>query len=392
MARFQNIAILILCAGALLVLKAPSAISQSFHSGGTGNCGGCHLMHSGQTGSQWLLQKSDASSICLNCHSGLGGANSPSVFSPNGSALTPGGDFYWLTKNFSWLDGQSPGNEHGHNIVALDYNLLPDPVLFQAPGGTYPAARLGCTSCHDPHGQVRGGTPLGGQQISGSGSYGDQGAPGAIVGNYRLLGDSFYSGGTTAPGYSFTYGAPIARQSAVNKFGESDNSHVDYGSGMSEWCGNCHSGVLNTRHETAGGFEHPAGNSEKLESDIINNYNTYLRTGDFSGTAANAYLQFVPFERGVSNSELLDPNSSQGPNANSNVMCLTCHRAHASAFDNIGRWDFKAALLSQSHPAVGDAGVTPTDVYYSYYGRDIASEFGSGQQQFCEKCHGAQIP
>ena len=131
---------------------------------------------------------------------------------------------------------------------------------------------------------------------------------------------------------------------------------------------------------------------EKLESDIIANYNSYLRTGDFSGTAANAYLQFIPFERGTSNADLLDPNSRQGPNANSNVMCLTCHRAHASAFDNSGRWDFKASLLSQSHPANGDAGVTPTDVQYSYYGRDISSEFGSGQGQFCEKCHGSQTP
>lgn len=377
------------CSGALLAGSPGSTLGQGFHSGGAGSCTGCHSMHSGQPGSQWLLRKSDSSSICLNCHSGFGGPSSPSVFSPDGSALTPGGDFYWLTRNFSWIDGQSPGYEHGHNIIAIDYNLLADPLLFQAPGGTYPAAKLGCTSCHDPHGQVSGGSALGGQPVSGSGSYGDQGVAGTIAGNYRLLGDSSYSGGS---GNSFTNDAPIARQSSVSKFSESDASHVDYGSGMSEWCANCHSGVLNSKHESAGGFEHPAGNSEKLESDIIANYNTYLRTGDFSGMSATAYLQFVPFERGVSIPDLLDPNSSQGPNANANVMCLTCHRAHASAFANSGRWDFTATLLAQSHPAMGDAGVTPTDVYYSYYGRDIVAEFGSGQRQFCEKCHGSQIP
>ncbi|MEW6519920.1 MAG: cytochrome c3 family protein [Thermodesulfobacteriota bacterium] len=387
MARFTHIAALMLCCGVLPALSPAIGISQAFHSGGTGSCSGCHAMHSGQPGSQWLLQKSDPSSICLNCHSGIGGPNSPSVFSPDGSALTPGGDFYWLTRNFSWTGGQSPGYEHGHNIIARDYNLLADPILFQAPGGTYPAARLGCTSCHDPHGQVRGGSPRGGLPVSGSGSYGEQGAPGAITGNFRLLGDSFYSGGS---GNSFSHDAPIARQSSISKFRESDASHVDYGSGMSEWCGNCHSGVLNNEHQPAGGFEHPV--NEKLDGEIITNYNTYLRTGDFSGMAANAYLQFVPFERGVSNQELLDPNSRQGPDANANVMCLTCHRAHASAFDNSGRWDFKASLLTQSHPAIGDAGATPNDVIYSYYGRDIAAEFGSGQRQFCEKCHGSETP
>ncbi|MFH1216991.1 MAG: cytochrome c3 family protein [Pseudomonadota bacterium] len=392
MVRFPNIAALIFCTGFFLAGSVNHALSQAFHSGGAGNCSGCHSMHSGQPGSQWLLQKSDSSSICLNCHSGFGGPSSLSVFSQNGSALTPGGDFYWLTKNFTWVGGQSPGYEHGHNIVARDYNLLSDPVLFQSPGGSYPSASLGCTSCHDPHGQVNGGTLQGGLPISGSGSYGDQGDPGTISGNYRLLGDSFYSGGSGAAGNSFANAAPVARQSNVRKFEETDASHVDYGSGMSEWCANCHNGVLSSGHSTAGGFEHPAGNSENLESEIIANYNTYLRTGDFSGLAATAYLQFVPFERGVTNPDLLDPNSSQGPNANANVMCLTCHRAHASAFDNSGRWDFKASFLSQSHPALGDAGVTPTDITYSYYGRDIVAEFGSGQRQFCEKCHGSQTP
>lgn len=121
-------------------------------------------------------------------------------------------------------------------------------------------------------------------------------------------------------------------------------------------------------------------------------YDIYLRSGDLSGVSATAYLQFVPFERGTSTMQLLDPNSTQGPDLNSNVMCLSCHRAHASAFPNSGRWDFTASKLVDSHPAFGDVGASPTDPYYSYYGRDIAAEFGSGQGQFCEKCHGTTLP
>lgn len=386
----QIIPLFVWLVGLLVVGCAEEAMSQAFHSGGIGNCNGCHSMHSAQSGSQPLLLSADSSSICLNCHAGLGGSNSPSVFSPDGSALTPGGDFYWLSKNFSWLEGDSPGDSHGHNIVAMDFNLFSDAVLTQAPGGTFASAQLGCTSCHDPHGQVDGGSRWGNQPISKSGSYADSADIGTVTGNYRLLGDSRYH---PDGGSAFQNDAPIARQSSVNKFQESDSSHVDYGSGMSEWCGNCHAGLLNNKHEVAGGsFEHPSGNNELLEQDIVDVYNTYLRTGDYSGLASSSYLQFVPFERGTTDILSLDPHSTQGPDASSNVMCLSCHRAHASAFANIGRWDFTASLLVDSHPAIGDAGATANDVYYSYYGRDIATEFGNGQVQFCAKCHGASIP
>jgi len=362
---------------------------QGFHSGGVGSCNACHSMHSAQAGSQQLLLSSDPSSICLNCHTASGGRNGPSVFSSDGSALTPGGDFYWMTKSFSWLDGQSPNYDHGHNIVAIDFNLYADPVLTTSPGGSYPSASLGCTSCHDPHGQVGGGTAQDGLPVSKSGSYGAGTDTGAISGNYRLLGDSSYTSGS----YSFSNDAPVARQSNVNKYTESDRSHVDYGSGMSEWCGNCHSAILSSDHKSGGlSIKHSSGSGALFSQNSINMYDSYLRTGDLSGTSATAFLQFVPFERGTSSMQLLDPNSTQGPDANSNVMCLSCHRAHASAFPNSGRWDFTATLLVDSHPAVGDVGATTIDVYNSYYGRDIAAEFGAGQSQFCEKCHGASLP
>jgi cytochrome c553 len=181
----------------------------------------------------------------------------------------------------------------------------------------------------------------------------------------------------------------VARQNIIGRYAESDISHVDYGSGMSEWCGNCHASYLNADHSQ---FEHPAGVNEQLESDMIVNYNTYIRTGDFSGDASTAFLQFVPFERGISDPLLLDPNSTFGPDSNSTVMCLTCHRAHATAFRASGRWDHDAVLLADSHPAPGDTGVAGNDVLYSYYGRDIVTEFGSGQRAFCEKCHDVNGP
>ena len=72
-------------------------------------------------------------------------------------------------------------------------------------------------------------------------------------------------------------------------------------------------------------------------------------------------------------------------------MCLTCHRAHSSAFRSIGRWDLDAVLLADSHPGPGDGGVAGNDVQHSYYGRNIPAEFGPDQGQFCEKCHGLAL-
>jgi hypothetical protein len=357
--------------------------TYAFHNGGVGQCEGCHVMHNTKGNiSNWLLPGRDPSSGCLNCHAGSGSPNSHHIASNDGSAMSPGGDFYWLQKNFFWAGGSSTGDRHGHNIIAQDYGFISDTTNNVAPGGSYMASDLGCNSCHDPHGKVSAGLP-----VQGSGSYGGTATPGTALGNYRLLGGYTYGGGRHVQWYSFINDTPVARQNSAIRFGEASGSHVDYGSDMSEWCANCHADVLNNRHQIGNSsFEHPVGNNALLE-DFVDTYNSYVNTGDFSGIAATSYLALVPFERGVTNTALLNPTSSQGPDNSSNIMCLTCHRAHASAFKYIGRWDFDAQLIADSHPAAGDGGVTGNDVYYSYYGRDMDVEFGADQRILCEKCH-----
>jgi len=396
-------------AAAFFVAAAVLASSPalSFHDGGVGACDSCHSMHRAKdrdpdTGERSgnLLVSSDPSSVCLNCHAGPGGGESISVYSPDGSAMTPGGDFYWLTKTFTWNGGASLGDSHGHNVIAVDFNLSEELRLSQSPGGSYQSGDLGCTSCHDPHGRSRGGTRLGRPPVSVSGSYGETPATSTGSGSYRLLGDAGYSGGgRAARQFLFSYDSPVARQNTANRFGESDGSHVDYGTGMSEWCGNCHESILRDNHAGGGDFTHPSGSSEMLGSEMVSMYNTYISTGDLTasttgtgtGDIATAYLQFVPFERGTGDPQQLNPTSRRGPNTNSRIMCLTCHRAHSSAFRAIGRWDFDAPLLADSHPAPGDGGLAGNDVQHSYYGRNVPAEFGQDQGQFCEKCHGLTL-
>ena len=385
----------------LLIIVLLSTIAYGFHEGGGEEyCLGCHNINRsensqnlgiGESSSPFpvamTIKGSDPSSTCLRCHSETGAIQS--VLSNDGSKFTPGGDFYWLQKTFSWREGvlsyTSEADSHGHNVVALDYGLHQDRRQSTAPGGRFLASSLACTSCHNPHAttMANGGT---GNTTALLTVYGEEHFEGIFKGNYRLLGGAGYDGSTQGSAATFTHGPPVAVADS-SSWTESDSSHPAYGSGMSEWCANCHPAFLNSSTGGVGG-KHPAGKGARLNADIAKNYNSYLKTGNLSATKASAYLALVPFELGISDVVFLDPSSSSGPVfGNANVMCLTCHRAHASAFKSIGRWDFETAFITDSHPQFGDGGASGNDVVNSYYGRDMMVEFGENQRQLCNKCH-----
>jgi hypothetical protein len=325
-----------------------------------------------------LLKGTDASSTCLNCHDGAGRYH---IKSTDGSNVNQGGDFYWMTLDYTVIVRGNPvlfsKDDHGHNVVATDFGMLADtdPDNATAPGGTYPAASLSCISCHDPHGQVAGGTAAGTPAISVSGSYGAADPVGSIHGNYRILGDSSY---TPPGGVENVADAPIA---TTANGGTSYGEETDYGQGMSEWCANCHTDYINDSHK------HPAGDGEHLNG-FAGNYNSYVATGDFNGIIDTAFDPLVPFERGVDDGSLLDADTTVGADASSNVMCLTCHRAHASANANAGKWDFEVELLVESHALESADVPVGAAVYYERGGVvDITTKYGAHQRSLCNKCH-----
>jgi hypothetical protein len=402
-------------AAALMVLgHGGLAGGQTFHQGGVAHCDGCHTMHGseggvaftvegegdsvvGDAGEQTLLAGSDASSTCLNCHAGNGGYRVVST-DPTQVNYTAGGDFYWLQNDYAVDFGGGliilSGDNFGHNIIAGDFGYSADATLGAAPGGGFSASLLGCTSCHDAHGQVNGGTDNGTAAISGSGSYGDA-APtdGSILGNYRLLGDSSYTSGglIVETSHTFSNDAPVAMAENGGYFG----ARVDYGSGMSEWCANCHNGFYTL---SSGEHRHPAHNNAHLNGEA-GNYNAYHATGDYDAARTASYDGLVPIERGITNSALLDVTSTGTAttfgtivaDSSSNVMCLTCHRAHAGGNPNMGRWDFGVEFLAESWTQLTPTGLTVTDLdanhYYDGSSIDIASRYGPYQRSLCNKCH-----
>ena len=68
-------------------------------------------------------------------------------------------------------------------------------------------------------------------------------------------------------------------------------------------------------------------------------------------------------------------------------MCLTCHRAHASAFNNIGRWNFDSELLEEGYPSDQNLVDMGAVANADYYGRDVGIDFGLYQRSLCNNCH-----
>ena len=360
-----------------------AGLKRSFHSGGEGECKECHI----EKGP--ALKGADASSTCLRCHEAPMGTRNPTgyyVATNSGNLLagmpptqlTPGGDFGWLKKNYSWNApgsvGKSPGERHGHNIVALEYGYLEDSSYRVSPGGNYPSGSLSCTSCHDPHAK------------SSRGGMGN--------GSYRMLGGRGYKAGSGS-GVVFSADPPIAVSPRVyNRAEDTTDTRVAYGTGMSEWCSNCHVSGCEGR-------THPAGSCASCAGEVFYNYNAYRKSGDINGRYESAYSSLVPFEEGTSARELLEAHAQnngsylKGADARSNVSCLTCHRAHASGWNHMTRWNMETDFIvyngrypgvDNGSPAAYAQGRTAAESRKALYDRPV-SQFAAAQRSLCDKCH-----
>ena len=123
-----------------------------------------------------------------------------------------------------------------------------------------------------------------------------------------------------------------------------------------------------------------------MGSTIAGNYNAYISSDDLvGGNASTSYMGLVPFEAVNVDLTTADPsNYTQGPTSQDQVMCLTCHRAHASAFGDAARWDMGETFLIESHPNDGDIDFIQSDVDNKYYNYT----FVTNQRSLCNKCHG----
>ena len=131
------------------------------------------------------------------------------------------------------------------------------------------------------------------------------------------------------------------------------------------------------------------------------NYNSYLGSG-LKG--ASGYDSLVPYQTANSTDYpalraiALDNTSNAQIATSDKVMCLSCHRSHASGFEFMGRWNNAGELIaveglwpgkdspnSIASQAKYAQGRTVAETTAAYNGTNM--HYSSYQRSLCNKCH-----
>jgi len=302
-----------------------------------GNCIGCH----GNTTDTNTIKTIGSSNIPVVYNSsepnyGPDYDSSGTLINTSGSSHTlAGGNFYWVT--------QSGGDPKGHNPKMIDSDG--DATLSSPPGfdpnfgagiGTsWSAGKLTCAGTYGCHG--RHDTEDDFAAIYGAHHEDDSTIDGSTVGkSYRfLLGivgkeDEDWEQTVAADDHNQYKG--VDRTSDTTK----DSSTISY------LCVECH-GYFHTENGCDEGIDpdddmthpwirHPT-DYDMGNTASSSEYRSYVGA---DGSTAAQYNIVAP----VASADVSTVKSTVSFNDDTIVMCLSCHRAHGTPYDDILRWDY----------------------------------------------------
>jgi hypothetical protein len=327
----------------------------------TGSCSNCHTMHNSQGGEPMVILgpgETDTSprgsllrASCMGCHSKTDGSTwkdpatgAPIVFNsqqPSYNALMglSAGNFYWVQSE----------DDKGHNIFSDN----PDNTLAVAPGSavgscgtnschenldrtsTAFGTRQGCSKCH-----MMGNTsgPTGYHHSNTNGTLADS----AEEGWYRFLAGHESGTGHGVTGIEESDWQQNPSSSVHNEYlgfsgtKTSTGGFSAIGNTITAYCTGCHGNFHIEQNASSVWIRHP--------SDTI-----VPNSGEFAGAfgasgGTGTYDPLVPVAR-PSLTGWTVPASTVTLNTDL-VMCLSCHRAHASPYFKMVRWDYKSSTLS----------------------------------------------
>jgi len=329
----------------------------------TGNCSNCHTMHNSQGGEPMIIlgpgetdtapKSSLLKASCLGCHSKTDGntwkdpiTGAPIVFnsqqpSYNSVMGLAGGNFYWVQTE----------DVNGHNIFPNN----PDNILTVAPGAV--TTSCGTNSCHDNlHGiNTNFGTRQGCSKCHMMGnSNGPTGyhhknnttteplVDSADKGWYRFL-DGHMSG--SGSGVTGVEDSDWQATAAVNDHNEylgfsgtktSAGGFSSLDNTVTAYCTGCHGNFHIEQDASSVWIRHPS-------DGVVPNSGEFAAAFGASG-GTGTYDPLIPVAR-PSLTGWTGPASTVTLGTDL-VMCLSCHRAHASPYFKMVRWDYKSATLS----------------------------------------------
>lgn len=284
-----------------------------------GVCSNCHTMHNSQDGADVVVGGPNnvllkSSTECLGCHTGAGVPGAPLVDKAVGTMLS-GGSFA------DSVVGTSESKTHNVSDLAAGTFNAGDPDLNQAtlnkaPGGVTLTSQLKCggtNGCHGSHDA---------KVTSTDGLKGFHHAPKTTY-KFLQIATGNTGAGTDVIGLtSTTYEATGGTAADHNVYGAG-------ATGISMFCNNCHDKFHGTAADESGGSASP----------------WKRHPTDFTLTAAMASATIsystTPFAFTSGDIAGMSTTTTTGYTATlGQVMCLSCHRAHASQYDDMLRFDY----------------------------------------------------
>ncbi len=334
MKRTMKLGFLALMVAALAF--AFSSSSMAFHESTKLICSKCHTMHGSGGGTpEQLLSEANKTVLCLVCHA----SNYPVAYpvgddeyAPNvhssgeGVQDTPGGSYADSGTEALQANGHNPSGFPADPPAASPL-IEVDTTLTQIPPGATALWEWSCLSCHRPHKDD------------------NDTAPRTATYEYRMLrkhvkGPSA-AGADTLIDVSLALGldddhevTPLANVGA-NVNAEAPTKHNVYfmdstNTGFGEWCGGCHTDF----HDST--------------QDVDDNWIRHPGQQLLEALGANYVVTTPPYDPSVP----VQVNSGAGLETNSSafnggittttdlqVTCLSCHKAHATEYPNLVRWD-----------------------------------------------------
>lgn len=293
----------------------------------TGVCSNCHTMHNSQGGSAVAKEYSSGSLVgdttpnpcllsfdCIGCHFSSTATtivnNTPIILnSTSPTAPLAGGNFYYVLS----------ADNKGHNVAGI--KAQDSPLGLTPPGGTAAmASQLTCAGQYGCHGN----RATGNDNLAG-------------VKGAHHTDDPTIDGSTVGKSYRFLNGT-LGKEDTDWEQDNVNTSHNEYKGAIgftvtttiSYLCGVCHGNF----HSSAGvgsaspWLRHPTDALLKSTGEYAN-YTTYSMVAP----VARPDLSNLP----------AFPEVRPGTDI---IMCLSCHRAHASPNYKMMRWDYKSTTLS----------------------------------------------
>lgn len=335
----------------------------SLHAKVTGDCNNCHTMHNSQCGqpmakeysstSKGLVQDSTPNPVllindCIGCHFNTGASTTdklgtPIVLNANRPTKPLAGDnFYYVA------DGLGATYNNGHNVRGISTQ---ESSPMNTPPGFKPNVTL-------PNGGTGPGSWT--QQLTCAGTYGCHGDRsktdeiraiyGGHHGNINI--DLTSSANAVFNSYRFLFGIKGAEDgdwewttSSTDHNGYQGDSVYGSVNTISYFCGECH-GNYHANNNLGGTIN--VGDSTPWLRHPTDFAFSRVRDGNYAGSEyaqyntpnTNVYSTLAPV------AETNPSISNKTVGSGSIVMCLSCHRAHASPHFKMMRWDYKNANLS----------------------------------------------